>query len=395
MKPLLNSTMRAFKFLFVSFVSLALMYSCGGPKPKETTSATPEADSTETPADDYPVKEETKPVADFSYQKNVQRIAFGSCGSQDRPWPILKRVLVSNPDLFVFLGDNIYGDTKVMDTLKAKYDRLGNKQLFKDLVKQVQTLATWDDHDFGWNDSGRHYKYKEASKDLFMEFWNEPVKSPRRERKGIYCSYLFESEAGKKVQVILLDTRTFRDNLQAYNGEKVNTEAYHYELDYWPNENPDSTFLGKEQWLWLEEQFRAEADVRVIGSSTQFGIGYNGYEAWANVPREREKMVELIKSTGAENTVFISGDVHYAEVSKLEAEGCYPLYDFTSSGITSTWKFATPNSNRIDGAIMENHFGLLSIDWDSEELRYQVIDLDGATRIDRKVALAELKFSNP
>src|ERR1700752_2259308 len=91
------------------------------------------------------------PLNCFS-QKMVSKIAFGSCGSQDQPLPIFDVVVKHKPDLFIFLGDNVYGDTKVMDTLQAKYNRLAIKPAFKNLKKHVPIIATWDDHDYGWND---------------------------------------------------------------------------------------------------------------------------------------------------------------------------------------------------------------------------------------------------
>jgi alkaline phosphatase D len=68
------------------------------------------------------------------------------------------------------------------------------------------------------------------------------------------------------------------------------------------------------------------------------------------------------------------------------------LYDVTASGITSTWKFATPNDNRIDGPVMENHFGLLTVDWNQADpkIALQIIDVENKTRISRVINLSEL-----
>jgi alkaline phosphatase D len=71
-------------------------------------------------------------------------------------------------------------------------------------------------------------------------------------------------------------------------------------------------------------------DIRLIGSSTQFSISYNGYEAWANVPHERQRMLDLIKTTKANGVLFMSGDVHYAEISKIANPGAYPHIRFNS-----------------------------------------------------------------
>lgn len=323
----------------------------------------------------------------------ISSIAFGSCGHETAPQPILQQAADTDPDLFIFLGDNIYGDTKVMDTLRRKYERLGDKPEFQALWKTSQVIATWDDHDFGWNDAGRHYEFKEESKDIFLDFWQVGEDDIRHSRKGIYTSYIYTAE-GKTLQVILLDTRTFRDNLRRYEGQEVDTAAFFYGLDYWPHESPDSAFLGEEQWKWLEGQFQTPADLRIIGSSTQFGITWNSYEAWANFPHEQARMLDLIRNTKANGVLFLSGDVHYAEISQLDSPDLYPIYDITSSGITSTWKFATPNDNRIAGPVMENHFGRIDIDWKQEDplISIWIMDVSKKERIKKEIRLSELQF---
>lgn len=152
--------------------------------------------------------------------------------------------------------------------------------------------------------------------------------------------------------------------------------------------------MGAEQWRWMEEQLKVPADLRIMASSTQFSITHNGYEAWANFPHKQKCMMELIKKTKAEGVLFISGDVHSAEISKLVEPGLYPLYDVIASGITSTWDFAAPNDNRIEGAVMENHFGFLKIDWSlpDPEITMQIHDVSGKERINRTIKLSELKF---
>lgn len=323
----------------------------------------------------------------------ISRIAFGSCAQQDKAQPILDTVLRHRPDVFVYLGDNIYGDTKDMKVLSDKYAKLGAKPEFQRLKKGTRVLATWDDHDFGWNDAGRHYPFKKESKELFLNFWEEPANSPRRSHEGIYTSYIFEGN-GRRVQLILLDNRTFRDDLRTYRGEFHYDNQFFYPLDYHPHQTSDSTLLGAAQWQWLEAELRKPADVRIIGSGSQFGISFNGYEAWANFPHEQQRLLDLIKKTRANGVLFITGDVHYAEISELRDKDLYPIYDVTSSGITSTWHFATPNKNRIEGPVMENHFGLLSIDWSKNDpvIKMEIYDNRNNQRIEHSVRLSEISF---
>ncbi len=319
------------------------------------------------------------------------KIAFGSCGHETHDLPIFNNIVKHKPDMFIFLGDNIYGDTKNMETLKFKYNLLGTKPTYKNLKKNTSILATWDDHDFGWNDAGKEYPFKEESKDIFLDFFEEPDSSARRLHKGIYHSYIYDYDESK-LQIILLDGRTFRDRLLPYNGEKDDDKRFgFYGKGYAPHINKDSTLLGEEQWVWLKKELQKPADIRIIGTGTQFGIEWNGYEAWANFPHEQKRMLNLIKSTKANGVLFISGDVHYSEISKLKTD-FYPLYDFTSSGLSSTWKFATPNKNRIEGPIMDNHFGLITINWNKENtsLKMETWDIYDNQRFEYTIKLKDI-----
>ncbi len=319
-------------------------------------------------------------------------IAFGSCAHQNDPQPILTEVASLKPDAFVYLGDNIYSDTYSMDTLKMNYQILGAKPEYQALKAATKIYAIWDDHDYGYNDSGRHYPFKKESKEIFLDFFGEQGDSSIRNHEGIYHTAWLE-KAGKKIQIIFPDIRTFRDKLVPYNGNRKGQKGYEYELEYSPYTTSDSTMLGEAQWKWLEEQLAMPADVKIIASSTQFSITHNGYEAWANFPHEQKRFVDLIKKTKANGVFFISGDVHYAELSKLNVDGGYPLYDVTSSGITSTWDFAAPNDNRIHGAVMENNYGLAIIDWSNDpEITFQIHDVAKKKRIDKTIKLSELKF---
>lgn len=294
------------------------------------------------------------------------------------------------PDAFIFLGDNIYGDSRVMDTLRVKYGRLAAKSSFQKLKNTTRLYAVWDDHDYGENDAGRHYPYKEESKELFMDFWEVPENSERRAHSGIYgTEYLKKGDLS--IQLILLDTRTFRDNL--IFREEGDSLGGH-KNDYIPNQNPDSTMLGEAQWTWLEKVLKEEADVRIVASSNQFSHEYNGWESWTNVPHEQQRMVDLIAKTRANGVVFISGDVHWGEISKMENKGGYPIYDVTSSGITQTWDIIEPNKNRIGEAVPQNNIGVIDVIKDGAGVKLELALMDSSAKKIRShtVDLEEISF---
>lgn len=332
----------------------------------------------------------------FCQEDSVFKVAFGSCSHQENDLTIFNTVIEHDPDVFVFLGDNIYGDTKDPTVLKEKYKQLGDQSSFKNLKQNTTVIATWDDHDYGENDAGKNYKQKGQSKEVFLEFFEEPIDSERRSHAGIYASY--EYKMGEKIiQIILLDCRTFRDNQRHHRSKFYKGKRRFYRMKYKPHSlTSQATILGEEQWAWLSQELLKPADVRIIGSGIQFANEFNGYEGWTNFPNEQQKFMELIKSTKANGVFFISGDVHYAEISKMESPEMYPIYDVTSSGLSSKWHFATPNKNRIEGPIMENHFGLISIDCSKPipDIKIEIWDIENNQRIENQISLKTIQFSD-
>jgi len=130
-------------------------------------------------------------------------------------------------------------------------------------------------------------------------------------------------------------------------------------------------------------------DLRVIASCIQFISEFSGGEAWANMPREKQRMLDLLQKTNANGVLFISGDRHWSEFSRLDRAGDYSLYDVTSSALTEEHKRGTPTPNKFrDGPTFHgNNVGLLTIDWreSGPEVHAQVIDQNGRARIEKHV----------
>jgi alkaline phosphatase D len=314
---------------------------------------------------------------------STTRIAFGSCMHQAMPKPVLDLATASVPDLFVFLGDNIYGDTDDMTVLQAKYDQQAASPELQRLRAVTPTIATWDDHDYGRNDAGEEYPFKAESKAIFLDFWQEPMRSERWLRPAVYTSHELVTDGGT-VRLILLDMRWFRDPLDPNTGAGLN--------DYVPTSDTTRTMLGDEQWTWLEAELAAPADLRIIVTSIQFGHEYNGWESWTNMPHERQRFIDLIRATGVEGMLFISGDAHWAELSRVEGDG-YPLYDLTSSGITEEWMPIADNENRVGEPVGENNYGFVEITWgdDDDRIALGIVDVNGAERIRHETTASELR----
>jgi alkaline phosphatase D len=316
----------------------------------------------------------------------MSRILFGSCVKQDQPMPIFETIVVENPELFIFLGDNIYADTTDMDVMRLKYAKLKADEGFARLLGSCPVLATWDDHDYGANDAGADYVMRVESQRIFVDFWGDAADSPRRTRPGVYDAHVY-GPRGKRLQVILLDTRYFRGPL--VKGER------RVGGPYYPSDDRSIPMLGEAQWKWLEKQLRRPADVRIIASSIQCVPESAGQETWSNLPHERQRLFDLIARTKASGAFIISGDRHWSELSVATDSTPYPIYDLTSSSFNEVHPRGTPTENRYRAEPTTYHkenFGSIQIDWggDDPQVVLRVQDSGGKVIIERTVKLSEL-----
>lgn len=290
--------------------------------------------------------------------KETLTLAFGSCNRQNLEQPLWQPIIDHNPDLFMFLGDNIYGDTDDMDVLEEKYELQKNQPDYEKLSKKMPVIGLWDDHDYGKNDAGKEYKYKEQSQQLFLDFFDVPQDDDRRSREGTYSSYDLKWKS-HTIRVILLDARYHRDDLERIN------RVY--------QKNEEGTILGEEQWNWLENELsNEEVSFYIIASGIQFISEDHDYEKWANFPQERQRLFDLIEEKQPKGTLLLSGDRHIAEISSMQLKALnYPLIDVTSSGLTHVWENAPqePNQHRVGKLINELNYGIVKIEETENGLR--------------------------
>lgn len=338
-----------------------------------------------------------------SGEKTISRIAWGSCAKQDKDQPIWGAILDKNPDLFLFIGDNIYADTRDPKIMADKYAMLAAKPEFQKIRAKVPFLTIWDDHDYGEDDSGREYPMKDESRRQFCDFWGVPLNSERRTRPdGIYHAEMFGPE-GQKIQIILPDLRFNRTPIKKMDlgGKDYRTWAKELADKGLPVPGPydripdnDATMLGASQWKWLEAQLQKKADIRILASSLQVLADFAGWEGWINYNNDHQKLLESIRKYKANGLVCVSGDTHYGEISRLDVNAPYPIWDFTSSGITEVWPVTPPNSRRIGEVYRDRNFGLIEINWKTRELNISICSENGDKKISQTVEVKDLIVKN-
>ncbi len=315
---------------------------------------------------------------------NLSKICISSCCYANGNLAIYRSMLAKHPDLYIAMGDNMYADNIISNPdypawIQSQYDLLKNNYDYKNFRAAVPSIATWDDHDYGLNNAGKEFPFKLQSKDKFMQFWQLPSTHDIRTHDGVYTSYLY-GDAAHKVQVIMLDCRNFLD---VVSGEPITATS-----------DTTKTILGATQWGWFRQQLLVPATIRIVVSSTQLCTAHNGWEAWANYPHEQDKFYKAIKDANANGVFVISGDVHYAEVSKRSPTGQYPIYDFTSSGLTHVENNTSVNPYRVGNAYRGLNYGILNIDWNASPvtIRYDACTYDGSVQMQSTINLDELKF---
>ena len=289
--------------------------------------------------------------------QEILTLGFGSCLHQDRSMAILKTIEKKELDLFMFIGDNVYGDQKdgeldkLIRTYKQQYNNLEN------FLKNVSTEFIWDDHDFGLNDGGSDYRYKDRAKELFLETWKIPSQDPRRLRDGLYFDKMIEKN-GLKVHLIFLDNRTFKSEWKLTDEfNKEGKERYVKDFD------PDKTLLGKKQWQWLKDKLNEDSNIKIILSSLQILSLGHGWESWDKLPLERERLFNLIDESDVSNLFILSGDRHRGGFYRYKTDDNNDIYEFTSSSLNLPIPFNTEEKGplRIGSTYRKANFGVVRI----------------------------------
>lgn len=314
----------------------------------------------------------------------LSRIAVGSCLKQEDDQGVWNTVANANPDLLLFIGDNVYGDIwskdPAMPELRQAYNTLARSEPFAKVRAKMPVLPIWDDHDYGLNDAGGSFNLKYGTEALFEEAWALDGDDPRRARDGVYHAEIV-GPVGQRVQIILLDTRFFRSDLKATDERNAKGKER-----YVPDPDPAKTMLGQAQYEWLQAELQKPAELRLIVSSIQVIAEGHGWEAWRTLPTDRQRLYDTIDAAGADRVVLISGDRHAGALYRKDDVLDYPLYELTASSLNapqSVWRaeqnntYVEPGPYRLGGMEYEVNFGTVDVDWMRREVTLSLRGADG------------------
>ncbi|MCX7978477.1 MAG: alkaline phosphatase family protein [Bdellovibrionaceae bacterium] len=361
------------------FSSLLLLSSCTSHPPQKTTPEEPPAQTQKTPFRPESKQEIFIPRG-IDFSKAPEVIAVGSCADQNQPQIFWESIQAQKPNLFLFIGDNIYASRPEQRPFRREYQKLNDQPAFRAFRKEVPIMAIWDDHDYGLNDGGADNPEKDEARAEFLRQWPYVRDSISLTQGGLYhVKYIGGEVEGRRrkkrvtgptTQVIMLDTRWYRSPLKKSDSQDPLRK-------YEPHTDKKTTLLGQEQWEWLEQQLKRPADLRILVSSIQVLADGHGFEKWGLFPHEKERLFHLLKKTGVKNLILVSGDRHLSAISKVDIPGYGPLYELTASSLNRPGTLIESDPVYLHNpAITQSNFGLIKVNYKSRKLEMQILSTD-------------------
>jgi len=342
---------------------------------------------------DYPLQFTTQDLWQWRKDAPDFTVAMGSClyvndPPQDRPGKpygaspqIIESIADKKPNVMLWTGDNLYyRETDFYSKTRMDYrnKEVRSLKVMQRLLATAANYATWDDHDFGPNNSDRSYKYKDETLKLFNSYWFNPG-AGEVDNKGVYFDFKYND-----IDFILLD------------------DGYHRA----PNDLIDSskTFFGKKQFTWLKDRLlNSSAPFKIVINGNQTINANNPYEGFNHYYNEQKELIDFIKKQKIEGVVFFSGDRHHTELLKLEQAEMYPLYEFTNSPLTSGYNAylsenELKNPLRIKGTLVDStqNFGMMKVfgPRKNRSITLQTFDPKGKLIWEHTINESELKFKS-
>lgn len=265
-----------------------------------------------------------KPAPDFNF-------LTGSCAYfnepvYDRPGTpyghdssVFQTMAKEKTAFMLWLGDNWY--TREADYFsewglwyRASHDRA--QPVLQSFLKSTQHYAIWDDHDYGPNDADKSFVLKETSRKVFMNYWSNP--SYGQNGQGIYTKISYSD-----CDFFLMDDRYFRSN------DDMTPYVY-------GKPNPDKKMWGDEQMEWLKNSLLlSKATFKFIVTGSQTLNPASPYDCLQDYPVEFNSLMSYLSAEKINGVLFLTGDRHHSEVIRYDRPQDYPLYDITSSPLTS------------------------------------------------------------
>ena len=312
----------------------------------------------------------------------------GYCRDAEDGYRIFRAMARRAPDLFLFVGDTIYADqacggaphvrmaVSVADSLvgfraKHRYNRAD--PALQAFFRTTSVYPIWDDHEVRNNFVGPEEPLMPVGRRAFQEYF--PVLGPPEEPERLYRAIRW----GRHVEIFVLDTRQYRSSNTTPDG-------------------PHKTMLGAAQLRWfLDAAAASDATWKLVVSSVPLGIftGGRNADSWSNAnvvgyPRggtgfvhERDLILAELRARGVRDVVFLTGDVHHAELLRHQPAADYAIHEFIAGPLSARQGYPrfldrSLHSRSLGSLGFAMNFGEILAD--ATTLTSRIIDVSGTTR---------------
>lgn len=293
---------------------------------------------------------------------------------------IVRAMAAHGGDAMLWLGDNAYLREVDFDSwtgILRRWTHTRSLPAMQPLLAEMPHYAIWDDHDYGPNDSDRGWFNKAMTRAGFGLFWPNPGLGIPELGGAITTTFSYGD-----VQVFMLDDRWFR----APDTRKTGARPY----------------FGEAQLQWIIDALAtSRATFKIVAVGGQVLNPAAVYENYATYPDERQRFLDLIAQEHIPGVLFLSGDRHHTELTRLDRAGAYPLYDLTVSPF-SAGVHAPPadeqNTGRVDGTLV-NARNFAALDFrgprGARVLTLRVFDENGKELWNRAIKASDLGYPTP
>ncbi len=290
----------------------------------------------------------------------------------------------SGADFMIWTGDNWYWREPDYDSISGLWYRPSHDRAIPEMQKLLGVMhhyATWDDHDYGPNDSNWSYEYKDTALEIFKAYWGNHSYG-ERDNPGVYSKFYWGDAA-----FFLMDNHYYRDAAG---------------LDQ--DKHPEKSQWGRRQLEWLKQSLLAAKELNhfkflFIATGNQMLQTQLAGESHELYRREREELMDFIVENELSGVVFLTGDVHFSGLYARELSDGRKVYEITSSPLSSgSWNVEV--SERADDPhlipdtlVGDQNFVRIDLrgEGKARELLVTCIDKQGDTRFTQVIKLSDLQ----
>lgn len=329
----------------------------------------------------YEITHQGRPVANADNQqiKTAPKVdqparttlAMGSCASSTEFFDVWLQIAKNNIDGLMLLGDTPYIDSTRLEVNRSRHRQFLSIPTLAELGASTPVWGTWDDHDFGGNDTDGKVGNKETLRRVFREYRTQTEYGDGEH--GVYTRF-----RRGPIEVFMIDPRYFSQ-----------TEPS-------PVDPDKPTCLGKTQWQWLQDGLRkSTAPFKVLATGMIWDDKKNSEkDDWGTYSHEREALFDFIGENQIRGVVLVGGDIHVSRHLKypMKERIGYDLHQFIISPLHDRVipSLNVPHPHLQWGVPLKNMFLTVTADTTGDEPTLDAHWIDRTGKVHRHVRITEV-----